>query len=111
MKRITIKRVKQFMVDGGLTHVVMFGYDGNRSWVGTHGKTLVQAVQAAEIGNKFKDLLNWPECLHAYPRRLKLLEARLKRAEACIDMLEAGIKDRDMAIADLQADNEAKDER
>lgn len=111
MRRIPIKRVRQFMVDGGLTHVVMLGHDGKSSWVGTCGKTALQAMQAAEQGNWLKERMSWPKSLLAYPRRFMLMEVRLARAKKRIAELEAEVEARDMAIVDLQADNEVTDER
>lgn len=103
MKRITIKSVRKFMVDGGLTHVVMLGHDvdKNTSWVGTCGKTTLHAVQAAEQGNWLKERMEWPKHLLAYPQRFRLMETRLKRAKARIAQLEAEVEARNVSIKSL----------
>lgn len=59
---IPIKKIKKVREDLNMTHVVIFGIDENGAHhVCTHGKTQLQAKQAAEAGNSLKKGMNWPE--------------------------------------------------
>ncbi len=90
-KRIPIKALKDLSKEQGLTHAILYAYDGESSHVVTYGKNAEQCSQAADFGNKMKKGLGWPESLQQQPSRVrklqdqnrKLLDA-LKRASSCL---------------------------
>lgn len=59
---IKIKEIKQIREQFDFTHVVILGIsrDGSQH-VATHGETIVQAKEAATMGNQLKRQLKWPE--------------------------------------------------
>ena len=77
--RIPIKSVRDFGKAHGLTHVIVFGYSGLEH-VATWGKTAANAAEAADLGNRLKRALNWPESLcNAQPARvLNLMDANAR---------------------------------
>ncbi len=61
---IPIKKAKQIREDLNLEAVVIYGVDEDGiEHVATHGKTTINAKQAAEIGNGLKKILEWPKNL------------------------------------------------
>jgi hypothetical protein len=61
---ISIKEVKQLRENFGFTHLVIFGISNDgKQHVATHGKTAVQAKEAAFMGNNLKKDLGWPSNL------------------------------------------------
>jgi hypothetical protein len=59
---ITIKQIKKVREDLGLDQVVLFGISSDRiSHVATHGKTEMDGKFAADLGNKLKKKLEWPQ--------------------------------------------------
>ncbi|WP_299576644.1 hypothetical protein [uncultured Sunxiuqinia sp.] len=61
MENIPINKVKQIREEFGLTHIVIFGMiEGENNFVATHGKTAIQAKEAAQYGNNLKGILGWP---------------------------------------------------
>lgn len=66
---IRIGKVKEIREELDLSHIVIFGisFDGSQQ-VATHGKTKVNAKEAANAGNKLKSSLGWPDNLcHSKP--------------------------------------------
>ena len=66
---IDVKAVKQIREQLNLTHIMILGidYDGEQC-VATHGKSVADAKEAAELGNELKKLLEWPDKLcHSKP--------------------------------------------
>lgn len=58
---ITIKEAKQLREKLGYTHLVILGISSDcTQHVTTHGKTSVQAKEAANMGNNLKKYLEWP---------------------------------------------------
>lgn len=58
---ISIKETKQIREQLGLTHIVILGIDkDNKQYIAIHGKSKVDAKQAAEMGNNMKKELQWP---------------------------------------------------
>jgi len=61
---ISIKEVKQIRENFGFTHLVILGISNDgKHHVATHGKTVVQAKEAANIGNQLKKEIGWPQNL------------------------------------------------
>jgi len=61
MKTISIPKVKAIREDLGATHLVVFAIAENgQQHIATHGKTQVNANEAAKAGNKLKVALGWP---------------------------------------------------
>lgn len=59
-----IKDVKKIREQFNFTHVVIFGIDeeGGQQ-VATHGKSRTESEQAADMGNRLKKELHWPQSL------------------------------------------------
>lgn len=59
---IPIKRAKQIREEFGFTHLVIFGLSkDNVQYVATHGATVTQAKEAANLGNDLKRSMGWPD--------------------------------------------------
>ncbi len=86
--RIQIKDVKGLAVKRSLTHVIIFAYDGKQQHVATYGKTIEACSQAANLGNKLKTALGWPESLQKQPSRVRRLQARIKELETRLKVYE-----------------------
>jgi hypothetical protein len=58
---ISIKEVKKLRENFGFTHLVILGIsnDGEQH-VATHGKTVTQSKEAANMGTRLKKVLGWP---------------------------------------------------
>lgn len=84
--RLPIKSIKELAKKHGCSHVVVFAYDtqNNQEHIATYGRTIQECDQAAQFGNMMKDVLRWPESLHAVPNRVKKLQDRIKELEAKI---------------------------
>ena len=82
--RISIERVKELAKACGLSHCVVYGWDGKQQHVATWGKTIEQCSEAADFGNKLKTALGWPESLHSQPSRVRRLQARNKELESVL---------------------------
>jgi hypothetical protein len=80
--RIPIKALKEFAKEQGLTHAILFAFDGERQHVVTHGSNSNQCSEAADFGNKLKEALGWPESLQAQPSTVRRLQKRIKELEA-----------------------------
>jgi hypothetical protein len=64
MSKIKISEAKKIREQLDFTHLVIFGIDkDNGQHVVTHGKTVLQANEAANFGNNLKELLSWPDHL------------------------------------------------
>ena len=70
---ISIKEAKQLREKLGLTHLVILGVsDDGKQHVATHGKSIVQAKEAANMGNNLKKEIGWPSSLcHSQPLERK----------------------------------------
>lgn len=61
---ISINEAKQLREKLGFTHLVILGItDDGEQHVVTHGKTVIQAKEAAKMGNQLKKQLGWPSKL------------------------------------------------
>ena len=78
MKNIAISDAKKIAEKVGLTHVVIYGYNGFNEWICTYGKTTKQCDEAAKAGNWFKKQLGWKKHLSDKPSRVKQIEAENK---------------------------------
>ena len=85
-KRIPIKSLKDLAEAQGLSHAILFAFDGERNHVVTYGQTVEECSQAADFGNTLKKELGWPESLTAQPSRVKRLEAEIKNLEELLNM-------------------------
>jgi hypothetical protein len=90
--RIPIKAVRELARKHGLTHVVVFGYDGKQH-VATYGKSGEQCEQAADFGNKLKKGLGWPESLQAQPARVRRMQVENTRLRKQVRALEYELSD------------------
>jgi hypothetical protein len=95
--RIPITAVRELAKKYKLTHVIVFGFDGEQQHVATYGKSVIDCSQAADFGNTLKDKLGWPESLHAQPARVTklhknnlLLLDRIKELEAQVEEYKRG---------------------
>jgi len=79
--RIPVEHLKRFSSEHGLSHAILFAWDGEAEHVVTYGKTIEACSQAADFGNRMKHMLGWPDSLQAQSSRMKRLQARLKEAE------------------------------
>lgn len=70
---ITIKETKEIREKFDLTHIVIFGIseDGTHH-VCTHGRSEINAKEAAKLGNELKSKLSWPKNL-CYSKPLERL--------------------------------------
>jgi hypothetical protein len=71
-KRIPIGIPKEIAKKFGYTQVIIHAYDGDTGMqcVATYGKTISDCDNAANGGNKIKELLGWPdELCHEKPKR------------------------------------------
>lgn len=91
-KKIPISSLKRLAKDQELTHCILLAHDGKLDHVVTYGKSVEDCSQAAEFGNKLKDVLGWPETLHDQPNRVKILKSENKKLkedmETLIEQLE-----------------------
>jgi hypothetical protein len=65
---IPISSAKKFAEEHSLRHVIICAWDGKLSHIVTYGYSVEECAQAAEGGNRIKNLLGWPESLQAEPR-------------------------------------------
>jgi hypothetical protein len=84
-ERIPIKAAGEFTKAHGLRYVVIFARGDKTSRVVTYGNTVEESSAAAELGNKMKVGLGWPEKLQAWPPRVRKRNRRL--AEKIADSL------------------------
>jgi len=62
--KIPISKAKQIRESLNVTHLVILAKDeSGADHVATHGKTMKQAKESADMGNKLKRFLKWPEAL------------------------------------------------
>lgn len=94
-KRIPIKALKDFSSKFGLTHAILYAHDGRLNHIVTYGKNVEQCSQAADFGNKMKDLLGWPRKLHAQPSRVKKLQGENKSLREKLKRISKVIEDVD----------------
>ena len=81
--RIPIKALKELAQKYDLSHVIIFAHDrdGETDRIATYGWTIVQCSEAADFGNRLKDVLGWPASLHAQPSRVRRLQKQIKELE------------------------------
>lgn len=91
-KRIPIKAAREFVKKLGLRYVVIFGRSDDLSHVVTYGNTVEESTAAAELGNKMKRGLGWPEEFQAWPPRVKRRNRRLAEKIAGALFVEGGQK-------------------
>jgi hypothetical protein len=85
-KRLPIKAARYFVKSNGLRYVVIFAFDtSDTSHVVTYGNSVLESEAAAELGNKMKRGLGWPETHQAWPARVRKRNRRL--AEKIADSL------------------------
>ena len=84
-KRIPINWAKRIAEDLGYSQVIIHGFDGKTGMqcVTTYGKSLKDCKNAADGGNKLKQLLKWPEeYCNAQPKRVTNAE---KKKQSLLD--------------------------
>lgn len=86
MSKIPVKALKELASDYGLTHVIVYGYDGKKQHIATYGKTIEQCSQVADFGNKMMDALGWPSSLHGHPSTVKKLKAKIAELKEKLDL-------------------------
>ncbi len=79
---IPIKALEELSKKYGYDHIICFATKGKTQYVATYGRTIEECDQAAQFGDKMKDMLGWPESLHAAPSRVRQLQKRVKELEA-----------------------------
>jgi hypothetical protein len=85
-KRIPIKAARAFVKSNGLRYAVIYALDTEQtSHVLTYGNTVVESAAAADLGNRMKRGLGWPESKQAWPARVLKHNRRL--AEKIADSL------------------------
>jgi hypothetical protein len=57
--------------------------------IGTWGRTIKLCDQAAQWGNMMKDVLGWPESLHAQPNRVKKIQERTKKLQEAGELMSS----------------------
>lgn len=68
MSKITVKQAGEIMSELGLTHLILIGVDADGvQHVATHGKSILQASQAAKMGDDFKRAAGWPPSKPSVP--------------------------------------------
>lgn len=82
MKKIPVTRLKQMSKDFGLDHIIVFATGNKKMFIATYGRTVEECSEAADFGNRLKDVMGWPESLHQQPSRVKRLQLRVKELEA-----------------------------
>lgn len=80
-KRLPIKALKDLAKEQGLSHAILFAYDGELNHVVTYGQAVEECSQAADFGNELKKVLGWPETLRAQPSTVERLQNRIKELE------------------------------
>lgn len=59
---ISIKRIKEIREEFKFSHIVILGFtEKGEQHVATHGQTELNAVEAANIGNKIKEKIGFPK--------------------------------------------------
>lgn len=78
--RIPIQTLKDLAKIYDLSHLILFAHhpESKDDHIVTYGKSVEDCSQAADFGNLIKDLLGWPESLHAQPSRVHKLQKRIK---------------------------------
>jgi hypothetical protein len=76
-KVIPISELKEFAKKYGYDHVIVFATAGKMQYVATYGHTLEECDRAAQFGDKMKDVLGWPDSLHAIPPRVHALQTQI----------------------------------
>jgi hypothetical protein len=90
-KRIPIKALRDLARQLSQRQAILLCWDGSCSHVVTWGQTTEDCAQAAEGGNRIKDLLGWPETLHAWPSRVRRLQERISQLEIMLETLQGEI--------------------
>ena len=88
MMRIPIKGLKEFAIKYKLTSVIVYADDGKQRHIATYGSTIEKCSQAADVGNKLKKVLRWPESLQSQPSRVKKLQKRIEELEGKLEAME-----------------------
>ena len=86
--RIPIKAAKEICNKYGYTHVIIFAYKPELQHITTFGKSIENCAEAADFGNRLKNLLKWPESLRVQPSRVRKLQERIKYLENRVEQLE-----------------------
>lgn len=93
--RIPISAAKRIAADHDLRQVILFAWDGKASHIVTYGKSVEDCAEAADLGNKMKRGLGWPESLQsAEPSRVKKLRATLNRRTRLLQTIASGLRAR-----------------
>lgn len=79
--RIPIQPLKDLAKKFGLSHVILLAHQeaSGLDHVVTYGETVEQCSQAADFGNRLKEVLGWPASMFAQPSRVKRLEQEIER--------------------------------
>ena len=83
--RLPIKSLKELANKYNYDVVVVYAWDDEMQHIATWGRNIKQCDQAAQWGNMMKDVLGWPESLHATPNRVAKLQQRIKELEARLE--------------------------
>ncbi len=70
-------------------HVILFSQGNGTSHVATYGDTVEHCSEAADLGNKMKKGLGWPDKLQAQPARVIALQKKLQKIVDIIENVEA----------------------
>lgn len=88
---VTISELEEIAKRHNYTHIVMLSIKpGNYQFVASYGESTLQADQAAQMANRLKDLLGWPESLHAIPDRVQTLFDKIKKYESILKTHDLG---------------------
>jgi len=69
MNDIPWEAARDFARAHGLSHIVILAHDGKQDQVVTYGEDVLASASAAQMGNKMKADLGWPESLFAMSSR------------------------------------------
>ena len=86
-KRIPVTALKTLCEEQGLQFAVLLGFDGKLSHIVSYGDSADSCSHAAELGNKIKRGLGWPESLcNAEPSSYKKLQDRIAELEKLLKL-------------------------
>lgn len=79
--RLPISALKEIGIKYGFSNVIVFAHDdvNNIDHIASWGKTIKNCDQSAQFADVMKDVLHWPESLHAMPNRVKKLQDQLNK--------------------------------
>lgn len=75
------KDLTELAKSNGLTHLVVWAFDGYNQFVVTHGSSMKEEEEAANFGNNMKHSLGWPDRLAEESSLVKELRRRIEELE------------------------------